>query len=560
MSVARDAKKGEAIFYEQTKLLFHAITTSIWGTTLGIVFMLFILWPVTDHAILVGWGLLFTLITALRACHAYYFHTHMPGPTQARKWVRQFAAGSFIAAFTWSSTVLWIFPEDDLLRQAIIAFMFAVTASVAMTSLSVVRYISITYIIIVMLPISLRIIMEDGDTTLILGMMLLITIVLFSAAANRLHHSTVNNIALRLDALGHEKELQDSQQRLALHMQNTPLAVIEWNNRFQVTEWNTAAQKIFGYAREEMLGKGCLDQLVPDYAHDQVNWVHDDLLNQEGGFYSLNENVTKDGRTILCEWFNTPLIDNSGDVIGIASLCQDVTQRVRLEQMKNEFISVVSHELRTPLTSILGSLGLLLGGTAGAITGESRNLLQIANQNSQRLLNIVNDILDIERIETGQLEYNLQTIPVMPLIERTIENNNSYAMKYDVRLAIGQGLEQGYLSADENRIMQVLDNLVSNAIKFSPKGQEVQISATRHGDMIRIAVSDHGPGIPKDFHSQLFSKFSQLDASNTRGVGGTGLGLSIAKGIVEHHHGRIGFSTHVGKGTTFYFELPELTE
>ena len=145
----------------------------------------------------------------------------------------------------------------------------------------------------------------------------------------------------------------------------------------------------------------------------------------------------------------------------------------------------------------------------------------------------------------------------MPLIEQAIVANNGYALQYDVRLEITQRLDDAFFLADSDRIMQVLGNLVSNAVKVSPKDERVELSVVRRDHCLRVSVTDHGPGIPEDFRYKLFDKFTQVDASNTRGSGGTGLGLSIAKGIVEHHNGTIDFETEKGRGTTFYFELPE---
>jgi signal transduction histidine kinase len=251
------------------------------------------------------------------------------------------------------------------------------------------------------------------------------------------------------------------------------------------------------------------------------------------------------------------LVDESGNVIGIASLAQDVTERIRVDQMKRDFVSIVSHELRTPLTAIRGALGLILGGATGKAPEKMNDLIKIADDNTQRLLHIINDILDIDKIESGVLEYHFSNVPVMPLLEKAVTNNNSYAQQYDVNLKITQRLE-ACINVDSNRIMQVLDNLVSNAIKFSPKGEEVELSVTHHNNNIRISVRDHGPGIPKDFQDKLFDKFTQADFSNTRGANGAGLGLNIAKAVIEHHNGQIGFITDKDEGTTFHFDLPEM--
>ena len=235
-----------------------------------------------------------------------------------------------------------------------------------------------------------------------------------------------------------------------------------------------------------------------------------------------------------------------------------MTERVRIDQMKRDFVSVVSHELRTPLTAIRGALGLILGGATGEAPPKMNELIRIADDNTQRLLHIINDILDIDKIESGVIEYVFDNIPVMELVDKAVTNNSSYAQQYDVSLKVIERLDEACINADSNRLMQVLDNLVSNAVKFSPKGESVELSVTRHDGNIRISVSDHGPGIPDDFHDKLFDKFTQADFSNTRGTSGAGLGLHIAKAVIEHHDGQIDFQTEENVGTTFFFDLPEI--
>jgi PAS domain S-box-containing protein len=551
--------RQDAIFLEQANLLAVALHSSVLGTFLGIFFLLLMMWSVIDTTVLISWATTLAIISFVRGAHASWYRKVTPTLANIRKWSYQFAALAFIGASTWGSAAIFLFPATDPIRQMMLAFVLSVACAVAVSTLSPIRYIIVTFIILILAPLAMRF-MVAGDTytSTLMGIIVAVTIPLLIVNALRMNRVTVSNISLRIDAIAQENKLRDSQQRLSMHMQRTPLAVIEWNNDFAVTEWNEAAQKIFGYSRNEALGKNGIRLLVPEYVHDRVNKIRDQLQHNDGGLYSVNENITKDGRTILCEWFNTPLVDENGDVIGIASLAQDVTERVRVDQMKRDFVSIVSHELRTPLTAIRGSLGLILGGATGKAPEKMNDLIKIADDNTQRLLHIINDILDIDKIESGVLEYHFSNVPVMPLLEKAVINNNSYAQQYDVKLKITQHLG-ACINADSNRIMQVLDNLVSNAIKFSPKGEEIELSVTRHNNNIRISVRDHGPGIPKDFQDKLFDKFTQADFSNTRGASGAGLGLNIAKAVIEHHKGHIGFHTEENQGTTFYFDLPEMS-
>lgn len=554
-----DTTKQDAIFVEQANLLASAIHSSIAGTFLGIGFLLLIMWSIIDTTTLVSWLVVLAIVSIIRDVHARWYHKITPTLPNIRRWSYQFAGLAFLASTTWGSSAVFIFPEHDPIRQLMLAFVLGVACAVAVSTLSPIRYIIVTYIILVLAPLAIRLIaISESYPLTLMGVIVAVTIPLLIVNALRMNRATVSNISLRIDAMAQEKKLRDSQQRLTMHLQRTPLAVIEWDTNFKVTEWNEAAHKIFGYSREEALGSKDIDLLVPDHMSDRARKIREQLIKNEGGLYSISENITKEGNIILCEWFNTPLIDENGEVIGIASLAQDVTERVRIDKMKRDFVSIVSHELRTPLTAIRGALGLILGGAIGKAPPKINELIQIADDNTERLLHIINDILDIDKIESGVIEYVFNNIPVMELVDRAVTNNNSYAQQYDVTLKVTERLDNSYINADSNRLMQVLDNLVSNAIKFSPKGETVDLSVTRHGKNIRIAVSDHGPGIPKDFQDKLFDKFTQADFSNTRGASGAGLGLNIAKAVIEHHNGHISFNTAADRGTTFYFDLPEV--
>ena len=248
-----------------------------------------------------------------------------------------------------------------------------------------------------------------------------------------------------------------------------------------------------------------------------------------------------------------------GKVTGSISVITDLTERKRIERLKSEFISTVSHELRTPLTSIRGSLGLVMGGVAGEVPPMALSMVEIAHKNSERLVRLINDILDVEKIESGKMVFHLKPLELLPLIEQSLEANQGYAEQFKVNLQlnqVGPKLAEARSNLDSDRFNQVLTNLVSNAVKFSPAGGTVEISMTEKGALIHLAVTDHGPGIPTDFQDRIFQKFMQADSSSTRQQGGTGLGLNISKAIVERMNGRIGFDTVVGQGTTFWVELP----
>jgi PAS domain S-box-containing protein len=316
---------------------------------------------------------------------------------------------------------------------------------------------------------------------------------------------------------------------------------------------NPAWEKTLGFTLEELKSRPYQELVHPD---DRPSTRGEEQRLRLGGGAIDFENrfLTRDGTYRWLCW-RAVTSPERGLIYAVA---RDVEEQKRIERMKNDFVSVVSHELRTPLTSIRGALGLLAGGVAGELPEKARPLIDIAAKNSERLGRLINDILDIEKIESGKINFRLGPLELAPLLEHAVESNRTYAAGYEVELRLAPGLPDARVWADSDRLEQVMTNLLSNACKFSPRGGVVEIAAERLGEgRIRVAVTDHGRGVSPEFRSQIFGKFAQADTSSTRQKGGTGLGLSISKAIVERHGGRIGFDSEPGVATTFFFELPE---
>ncbi len=272
----------------------------------------------------------------------------------------------------------------------------------------------------------------------------------------------------------------------------------------------------------------------------------------------LETNVieTREERPRVFHEFAAPVPDPGGRVIGRIYVYRDITKETELDRMKTEFIATVSHELRTPMTSIKGSLGLVLGGVAGELPEEARELLTIARNNTDRLIRLINDILDISRIEAGKMEIRRVPLNAAEAVRRAVQEMQAFARQRSITLKtdLPDGLPR--VMADGDRVHQVLDNLLSNAIKFSPQGSEGLIRAVPAGDMVRFDVIDHGPGIPADQQTAIFDRFYRVDNAAARKTGGTGLGLTICRAIVEEHGGQIWVESTVGEGSTFSFTLP----
>jgi PAS domain S-box-containing protein len=322
--------------------------------------------------------------------------------------------------------------------------------------------------------------------------------------------------------------------------------------RFQ--QVNDFACDILGYSREELLSMKVFDI---DPTLPEMGWpAHWEELREKGSLTFETIHRTKIGREFPVE-VSANYLEYDGHEYHF-TFARDITERKRIDLMKDEFISTVSHEIRTPLTSIHGSLDLLNKGMAGDLPEKSKNLVEIARRNSIRLRELIEDMLDIQKIESGKLEFDLKPLKVPQLVRFSLENNKSFGEQFNVEFVLDDAIPDVKVKGDKNRLAQVMDNLLSNAAKFSSPNSSIEVSVSRHNGSVRVAVRDHGSGIPEEFRDKIFGKFTQADSSSTRVRGGTGLGLNIAKSIVEKHGGKIGFETKIDEGTTFYFELPEL--
>lgn len=246
----------------------------------------------------------------------------------------------------------------------------------------------------------------------------------------------------------------------------------------------------------------------------------------------------------------------TGDEPGVyVVIARDISERVKIDRMKNDFISVVSHELRTPLTSIHGALKLIASGTMGTLSDTGTQLVDVADRNCNRLGILINDILDMEKIASGNMRFNIERVQLKPLLDQALEFNRAYGEEYRVTFKRTAG-PNCWVDIDTDRFFQVMANLLSNAAKFSLPHGTIDISVAIHEASVVIGVRDYGRGIPEDFRDKVFHKFSQADSTTTRKKGGTGLGLAITKAIVEQLGGVIGFESEKDRGTLFYFILP----
>lgn len=336
--------------------------------------------------------------------------------------------------------------------------------------------------------------------------------------------------------------------------------VITTNSLGKIESCNFATERVFNYDQSEVLGFNIKNLLTSlDVATNSIEEFDFKKLIMDSRVidqkYQLN-GVKKDGTVFPVE-VGYNMVEFEGHNV-TTFVIHDISQRKEIECMKNEFVSTVSHELRTPLTSIRGALSLISGGVVGIIPDKAKDLLTIANNNCLRLINLINDILDVEKIEAGKTDFDVSVLDLIPIVEQSIQANTPFAEKFNVKLELNSSLESASVSVDKNRLIQVITNLLSNAVKFSHPNSVVQIAVLRVNENVRVSVTNFGYLIPQEFHSKLFEKFTQADSSDARQKGGTGLGLSISKAIIERMNGNINFISE-GEQTSFYFDIPEVS-
>ncbi|TAE94094.1 MAG: PAS domain S-box protein [Oscillatoriales cyanobacterium] len=348
--------------------------------------------------------------------------------------------------------------------------------------------------------------------------------------------------------------IREAERRWRSLLDNVQLIVVGLDASGKINYVNPFFVGLTGHTKEEVLGNNWFENFLPSASQQSTEADFLQLLAHNAYPYYRNVILTKFGEERFIAWNNTTLQDSDGTVIGSISIGEDITERNKVEQIKDEFIGIVSHELRTPLTAIQMSLGLLQTGIYDKKPEKSRRMIEIALLDTNRLVNLVNDILDLERLESGRAFLDKTLCKAADLMQQAVDGIQAIATQHQISLIIAPTDAEVWAAADA--ILQTLTNLLSNALKFSPVGSAIYLSAENQTDCVLFQVRDRGRGIPADKLELVFGRFQQVDASDSREKGGTGLGLPICRSIIERHGGKIWAESILGEGSTFFFTLP----
>jgi len=317
---------------------------------------------------------------------------------------------------------------------------------------------------------------------------------------------------------------------------------------------NKAVCKLSGLPEDKLVGRPC-DELIgtPEGFRSLI-----DAVSSEGPVHGLEtELLVKDGAAVPMLVSVAPMAQSSDRPQAFVVVASDLSERVRIESQKDEFVAMIHHEVRGPLTAVHGALGLLAGGVAGELGDRARGLVEIALRNSERMERLVDDLLAARKLDAGKMDFRMEDADLMPLVEQAIEATSPYGAKFEVLFVLDERVEGARIRVDPDRLIQVLTNVLSNAVRFSPAGETVTISVTRREKNLRVSVVDRGPGIPEEFRDQVFEKFARAGPDDWRHQSGTGLGMSISRAIMEELGGEIFFESEMDVGTTFFVDLPE---
>lgn len=394
--------------------------------------------------------------------------------------------------------------------------------------------------------------------TLVLGLLITLLITAYFWTMQLKTEQAQQLLTEKVQELFHSnKELEVNRERISAVVNSISDSIITIDSRGIIQSVNAATAEMFGHEGTDLIGEKFEILIADSDADSHVNNIHTYLQTgaaSENGWRRQLQGLRLDGSIFAIE-LQISYLGAPGENLFLGMI-RDITEQLEAERLKTEFISTVSHELRTPLTAISGALGMVSSGMFGELPTKVSTMIELAVRNSIRLSDLVNDLLDIEKVQAGDMEFDIEELDVYSLIKKSLEVNQELARTQGVvcELTQVQGVFHAY--ADPHRLAQVVTCVLSNAFKFSPKGETVQISVHQLDTMIRIAIADKGPGIEEIHREKIYEQFIQIDSSDSRQQGGTGLGLNLSKSIMKELGGEISYEINEYGGATFFMDVP----
>jgi len=571
------------ILASQVEMLYDQAVPGFIATVVNALVITLMLRNIVSHELVYGWFAAMSSLTIIRAILVYRFQKTDKATIQYETWSSYFLVGAALAGAGWGFAGSVMLPIEHLGHQIVVMVAMAGMAAGAIPVLSSVLKIYHAYLVPLLLPLIIWLVLQQTTPHLYTAVMVVMFFIILMGAAKRINSNLIESMQLVVENRKLLEQSDESARRLSrvnrdlereilsrrkiedellankefmekvLASASNAIYVIDRQGKFVLV--NDAGVLLAGYPAEQIIGmefRKIID--ARDLPRTEELFASSMLRGQTIRQQDVRI-VTSTGEVREIVYSQSPLLE-ADTITGVVGSAEDVTDQRRLMRLRTEFVSTVSHELRTPLTSIRGSLGLMRGGVAGELTPELSGLTTIAYENCDRLLKLINDLLDIQKLEAGKISIYMESHDLRTLLESIAGANQGYAREYDVQLLLDQPLDAITVSVDAERFAQVLSNLISNAIKYSPTNEEVHISVTRKGDEVEIAVSDRGEGVPEEFRQRIFDKFARADGSDSRHTSGSGLGLTIARSLVEAMGGRLYFESQQGLGSTFYVALP----
>lgn len=579
-SVASDPR----LHAEQVRLLYDNLLVGLFAGILNAAILVFVQWSVIEHRVLLLWFAAIALLTVSRYVMRYAYRRTAIAPAHAGRWGRYFTVGTALSGIAWGSAGVFLFPDESS-NQIFVIFVLAGMTAGAVATYSALLMAAVYFLVPALTPLIIRLFIEGHDVHLAMGVMSLIFMWMMLVVARRVYKMNLSSLEFRftntdlIEVLAQEKSavealnielkreiserlriergLRESEAHIRAVVDNVLDGIITIDSDGIIESLNPAAERIFGYRAKQLIGQHFTTLIAESDRADYGDYLKKRMTADKGELVGFGLEIIGQhhgGGTFPMELGISDMwLDNRHMFIGIV---RDITERKEVDLMKDRFVSAVSHELRTPLTAMLGSLGLFAEGVAGELSERGKTLLAIAHTNVERLVRLVNDILGLDDIQTGKLQLHQTPAALATLLEQVVEYGQKRARSVEVAITLKNDAPDVVVYIDGRRLRHVIDHLVSNAIKFSPHQGTVEVAAFRHGEIVRVSVTDRGPGIPVAFRDKVFQAFSQADPNKYGFQEGTGLGLTIAKAIVEKHGGQIGFDTELHAGTTFYVDIP----